>query len=476
MKRHIVIIFLFIIIFALANVLFNQNASGEMSYKIIGLDDAIVIAKQNNSDYKIAVHKQRADSEKVKQVWGMLYPVLESEASIVRQGADSGFLSLSDGQYDIKVVQVKFGFNPGMFYNALQISRKAYQVSTEEVKKVKSDIEYNVIDSYFKLLLAEEMITIRKDTIKLLKENLKDVTNLYKTGTVPRYELLQAQVQLKSQEPFLLEAENQHRLALEMFNYQLGLDKKQYTADRSIIEKGGYKIAEDDIDAFVGRTGGIALKNRPEIIQLKMKKEIMGHQKNISSSYYIWPTIMAGGYYGFNKGLPTKTDAFIPTNTGVGYMDLSQITGNSKWQQNWAVKIAATYRWGSLIPIDSTRAQEREAKINMEETEEEINKIKRLLTISIKASYSGLLTSYYTINSHKENVEKAEEGLRIARESYRAGVIKNSELFGAQVLLTQAKAGYINAVNNYYQSLAKLRKDIGTEDESIIFGGVKYEK
>lgn len=457
-------------------VLTLQSGSALDAIQRIRIDDAIALAKQNNHDYKIARHRQKADSEKVNQAWGTLLPVIESQAAFVRQGADSGFLSMSDGQYDIRLVQVKFGINPGMFYNALQMSRKAYTASTEEVKRIKGDIEFNVIESYFNCILAEEMISIRKDTVKLLQENLKDVTNMYKTGSVPKYELLQAQVHLKSQEPLLLEAENSYRLAQEMLNYQLGLDERTYTADRGILKKDDYRIAEDDIDAFVRRVGGVAMTNRPEIIQLKMKKEIAGHMKNINESYYLWPTFMVGGYYGFNKGFPVATEAYLPvTNGNVGYMDLSKIAGDGKWQPNWQVQIAATYRWSALLPFDSTRAQARESKERMKETEEEILKVKRLITISIKSSYSNLVTSCRTITSHRENVEKAKEGLRIARESYRAGVIKNSELIGAQVPLTQAQAGYINAVNTYYQSLAKLKKDIGVEDDGIIFGGSRHE-
>ncbi|MBP7734905.1 MAG: TolC family protein [Spirochaetes bacterium] len=449
---------------------------GEGALKKITLDDAVSIAKKNNHDYKIALQRHKAESEKVNQAWGMLLPVIESEASLTRQGAQSGFMSMAEGQYDIKIVQVKFGINPGMFYHSLQMSRKAYAVSTEEMRKVKSDIEFNVIESYFNLILAEEMISIRKDTIKLLQENLKDVTSLFKTGSVPRYELLQAQVQLKSQEPLLLEAENRYRLALEMFNYQLGLDERVYAADRSIIEKDNYRVAEKDIDSFIQRVGAIALKNRPEIIQLKMKKEIAGHAKNITDSYYLWPTFMAGGYYGYNMPLTTVGEKLLPTsNGGATYMDLSQIAGERKWQPNWMIRVAATYRWSALLPVDSTRAQGREARARGLEAEEEIAKVKRLVTISIKSSYSNILTANQTISSHRENVDKAKEGLRIARESYRAGVIKNSELFGAQVALTQAQAGYINAVNSYYQSLAKLRKDIGTDDDSIIFGGEEHE-
>ncbi len=450
--------------------------SARETVKRIRLDDAIALAKQNNHDYKIARHRQKADSEKVNQAWGTLLPVIESQAALVRQGADSGFLSMSDGQYDIRLVQVKFGINPGMFYNALQMSRKAYAASAEEVKKIKSDIEFNVIESYFNCILAEEMISIRKDTVKLLQENLKDVTNMYKTGSVPKYELLQAQVHLKGQEPLLFEAENRYRLAQEMFNYQLGLDERIYTADREILGKDEFRSAEDDIDLFVRRVGGVAMTNRPEIIQLKMKKEIAGHMKNINDSYYLWPTFMVGGYYGYNKGLPTATEAYLPvSNGGVGYMDLSRIAGDGRWQPNWQVQIAATYRWSALLPFDSTRAQARESKERMKETEEEILKVKRLITISLKSSYANLLTSCRTIASHRENVEKAQEGLRIARESYRAGVIRNAELIGAQVPLTQAQAGYINAVNTYYQSLAKLKKEIGVDDEGIIFGGNRHE-
>lgn len=470
-------ILLVIITLAIVSIVIHpEKLQGEKVYQKISLEEAISMAKQNNHDYKIAIQRHKAESEKVNQAWGMLLPVIESEASIVRQGADSGFLSMSDGQYDIRIVQVKFGINPGMFYNSLQMSRKAYAASTEELRKVKSDIEYSVIESYFNLILAEEMISIRKDTLRLFQENMKDVNSLYRTGSVPRYELLQAQVQLKSQEPLLLEAENRYRLASEMFNYQLGLDERVYTADRSIIEKDKYRVAENDIDSFVKRVGGIALKNRPEIVQLKMKKEIAGHMKNINDSYYLWPTFTAGGYYGYNMPLTTAAGGYIPTsNGGVGYMDLSSIAGERKWQPSWQVRIAATYRWSSLLPFDSSRAQGREALARGLEAEEEIVKVKRLITISIKSSYSILQTARQTIYSHRENVEKAREGLRIARESYRSGVIKNSELFGAQIALTQAQAGYINAINSYYLSLAKLRKDIGTDDDSIIFGGENHE-
>ncbi|MCU0848685.1 MAG: TolC family protein [Spirochaetes bacterium] len=447
-------------IFISAFILLSVSSSAAEDLKNIGLKEAVAVALKNNRDYLIAMKEQKAAEEKINAAWGQLYPVLESEAAAIRQYAEQGIMSFSEGQYDIKIIQLKFGINPGMFYNSLQLSRNAYKIAVENVRKIKNETTYAVIKAYFGILLSEELIILRKDAIKFLKINMKDVESLYKTGSVPRFELLQAQVSLKSQEPYLLDAENKHRLAIENFNYHLGLDENIYTADRSILDADAFK-GIDDMDGSIKRLSEAALKNRPEIVQIRMKKEIAKNAKNINSSHYLWPTFTLGGSYGLNKNLEKPTVNILQT----------QFMGDRSWQQNWQVRVAATYRWGSLLPIDPTRAREREEKENMDRAEHEISKIRRLVLISIKSSCYGLQTSFKTIQSQKENVAKSEEGIRIARESYRAGVIKNSELLGSQLALTEARTGYINAINGYYQSLAELQRDTGIDDEGEIFGG-----
>ena len=430
------------------------------SPKKIHLKQAIQISLKNNHEYKISLKDQGIARERVKAVWGQLVPVLESEISMARQYAENGFMSLLDGQYDIKVIQLKFGINPGIFYNSLMLSKKASRIATLNARKIKHDIVFNVIKSYFSVLLAEELIGLREESISLLKENLKDVKTLYKTGTVPKYELLQAQVKLKSKEPLLLEARNTYTLSFDLFNYYLGKETNLYKPDNIIIKSPDLKKPKKSVSSATKRLSAIALRKRPEIIQLKLKKEIAGHTKNVYSSYYIWPTFMVGGYYGVTKLLPNST-------TGIP----SSITGDRNWQQTWQVRFAATYRWSSLLPFTSVSAKERQQKQSMKKTELQINRLKRLITISIKSNYSKLLTSYHIIKSQKENVDRAREGVRIARVSYKAGVIKNSELLAAQLSLTQAKTSYINAINKYYLSLAALQKEMGIDNENIIFGG-----
>lgn len=439
----------------------------------ITVDEALKIALESNHDYKIAELRARTARERVNIVWGQLMPVFESEASLMRQYGENGFMSLSDGQADIKFIQMKFGINPGVFYNSLQASKKLYSVSNEDLRRIKSDVEYTVIKSYFDLLLADEIIELRKESLDVLKANLNDVKNMYGSGVVPKFEMLQAQVQMMNQEPELFAAESGSRVALEMFNHRLGRGRSLYTVQKEVLKGEVKPVICDNADKKIDMLTSVALKNRPEVIQIQKKIEIAEDSKSAYSSYYLWPTFSIGGYYGLTKLAPNEIDSTISTPMGPITPDFSGISGNNNWQNTWQVKVAATYRWGSLFPTDSVRAQEREERLKIKEGEQELTRLRSAIYVTINSAYSKLITSYMTINSQKVNVKTAEEGLRIARESYRAGVIKNSELLASELALTSAKTSYINALYTYYVALAELKKETGIEDDNIILEACK---
>jgi outer membrane protein TolC len=442
----------------------NNNA-----YEKIGINKAIQIALDNNHDYKIAVLKEREAREKVNAIWGQLLPVLESEVSAARQSAESGFMSMTDGQNDIKFVQLRFGINPGIFYNTLQLLKEANKTAVEELRRTRVLIEYYAIKAYFGVLLADEIIKLRNDSLNVLKTNLADVRNMYETGTVPRYDVLQAEVKERSQELALLEAESDYQTAIDTFNFILGIESIRYVPDDSVLKQENF-IQPEKGSAKIERLTSLALKNRPELVQLTNKRDMMRYSRNINSSYYLWPTFSIAGSYGMTQYLPNTIDIGAPPAMGI---DFSNITGTDEWQRTWQVRVAATYRWGALIPFDQTRAARREEALKLQEAELELSKLKKHISISIRSNYSELMTSYHTIISQKENINSSMEGLRIARESFKAGVLKNSELLSAELALTNARLGYINAVYQYYISLAELKKEIGIDNDSIILEEIK---
>lgn len=427
----------------------------------ISLDDAVNTALANNREYKIAQMKAGEAKEQVNLAWNQLMPSIESEAALTRQYAESGFMSFSDGQADLKLVQVRFGINPGVFYNNLQVSRNVFIMAEEEKRRIRNDIVYSVIRGYFDFLLSDEIVKLRREAVEMYTSNLRDVENMYGKGSVPKFELLQARVELKNQEPALLDAENNRRTALEIFNFTLGFDDNRYEPDRAILDSEVKNVTAGEQDRKIESLVQLAVKNRPEVIQVTKKGEIAEDSAERDSSYYLWPTFSVSGYYGYSKADPNSINTGMP-------VDFSGITGDDQWHDSWQVRVAATYRWNSLLPFDSARDSKRIEEIKAEEARVELSGIKRMISISVKTSYNKLVTSCLTIQSQKENVQTATEGLRIARESYRAGIIRNSELLSAQLGLTTARTGYINALYSYYVSLAALKKETCVEDDSVI--------
>src|SRR5262249_32092567 len=63
-------------------------------------------------------------------------------------------------------------------------------------------------------------------SVNLLESQLKDQQNRFEAGTVPRFNVLQAQVQLYNQIPQLIAARNAYRISVLQLAKTLGLDFK----------------------------------------------------------------------------------------------------------------------------------------------------------------------------------------------------------------------------------------------------------
>jgi len=71
------------------------------------------------------------------------------------------------------------------------------------------------------------------------------------------------------------------------------------------------------------------------------------------------------------------------------------------------------------------------------------------------------------LNTTAVTVNKGNEDLYIAQESYKAGVSTNLDVFDAQLALTQAKTNHVQALYDYNVNKAKLDKAMGVKATSL---------
>src|SRR5207253_6771315 len=77
---------------------------------------------------------------------------------------------------------------------------------------------------FYQVVVNRALIAVQEEQVRLLESQLKDQQNRFEAGTVPRFNVLQAQVALSNQIPQLIAARNNYRISQIQLAKTLGLD------------------------------------------------------------------------------------------------------------------------------------------------------------------------------------------------------------------------------------------------------------
>lgn len=446
------------------------------------LEEAVTLSIRSNNRLQESIEKSRESGYRVRETWGMLWPELSTDVAVTRQGAQAGYAARIDGQYDIKIVNGKLAINPGVLYNSLRAARKGYIVAENDVRRVKSEITVQCITLYYQTLMARELVKLYGESVKLLDENLRVVTTGYQKGVLSKLDFLRAKVAHANERTKLVNAENDYRSARAALNIHMGRDLHEPLALEGSMDR--YReikavTSETEWEAEARELIGIALKNRPELIQLKMKREIERHSAMAASSIYLWPSFFVTGNVGYSKVEP-KEESKSSELTSLAMMlnpstSSSALTSSSMssylapegWNRSWSVTVGATYRWGALSPVDPSHAKADQLKSQSRQTDQQIEAFVKGVRLEIERGYLKLRSAEISIAAQEGNIEAAEESLRVARLQFRGGIIDNTKLLEANVQLITATTLYLQSLNDLQVAKADLNRAMG-QDHYVI--------
>ncbi len=96
-----------------------------------------------------------------------------------------------------------------------------------------------VKQQFYQILLNRALVGVQEESVKLLQSQLQDQQNRFEAGTVPRFNVLQAQVALSNQYPVLITAQNNYRISQLQLAKTLGLDFDPARGDGAPLEAVG---------------------------------------------------------------------------------------------------------------------------------------------------------------------------------------------------------------------------------------------
>ena len=119
----------------------------------------------------------------------------------------------SDITYNVKVTGTQLVFN----YSTFRAIRGTFFQRDSAYFALRNTIDQtiaNVKTQFYQVIVNRELIVVQEQSVNLLESQLKDQQNRFEAGTVPRFNVLQAQVQLYNQIPQLISARNSYRISV----------------------------------------------------------------------------------------------------------------------------------------------------------------------------------------------------------------------------------------------------------------------
>jgi len=344
---------------------------------------------------------------------------------------------LSDISYNISVLGRQLIFN-GTTWPSIRGTFFQRDSAYFAFRNTLDQLLATVKTQFYQVVVNRELIKVQEQSVHLLETQLKDQQNRFEAGTVPRFNVLQAEVALYNQLPLLITAQNNYRISKITLAKTLGLDFEPRRGENPPLEVVGEM-------PFVPRTIELA-----DAIELGKQRRPFLKQARANVLNQVEQVHAAWGQY-----LPT-------INTTGGGEWVSSPT-NSSWHdisKGWIAQVTGSVPiWDSGAiygQVKQQRALLSEAKITYDDDVRQVE-------LEIQTAYSNLRQNLELIKSQEKNVELADEALRLAKARLDAGAGVQLDVLNAQVQLLTAQTTQLQGLFGYNSSLAEFDRATGAQ-------------
>ena len=341
-----------------------------------------------------------------------------------------------DKSWIVSITAKQVLYAGGQVRAAIKIAKFTEDSSYFQLRDTVDRIIAQTRAQFYDVLLTRALITVQEESVQLLSDQLKDQQNRLDAGTVPRFNVLRAEVELSNARPDLIRARNSYLIAQLQLAKTLGLDPGP-NGKPTFNCTGEFQIIERPLGLLnalqLAREKRAFLKvQRQQILIAKeqIKVALAGYKPRLDAS---------AGYEFRNSRLSDELDKVVD---GWFY----GITGS--WNIFDGLETAGKAR--------QARAQLESAKINYDDSVQKVE-------LEVQQSYANLQAARETIRSQQKNVEQALEALRLSNERFSAGAGTQLEVLDARVALTKARTTEIQSRAAYNKELAEFDRVTATD-------------
>ena len=406
--------------------------------KRLGIDDAVSTALQKNPEILAAIQQIRLTRGQMVQVRAALLPTLQvnpgytvQSDTLANPGFDFGLVNNNQAwNVAIQINQnIWSGWKNQANFSAARLANdSAFYSLRQTIDKVVADTK----KLFYDVIFNRALIRVREESVAVLQSQLQDQQSRFEAGTVPRFNVLQAEVALANAIPPVIQARNALRISQFSLVKQLGLD---YPSDPALVPIDVLgQLDYDPIKIDLAKSVFTALTRNPSL-KVQRQNILIGNEQLKAALSGFQPTLNAtAGYQAFN--VPTSSSLDDAVN-GLFF----GVTGS------WNI-------FDGLATIGATQA----ARASLQQSMINYDNGARGIELDVQRAVSNLIEAQEVIDSQRANVVQATEALRLSRERLDAGAGTQLDVLNAQVSLLQAQTTELEGRFRYITALAEYNR------------------
>ena len=405
----------------------------------ITIDQALDMAFANNPDLRIATDAVNKSRGLVEETRARFNPSFGSQVVQMYQGPAVSTVfggrtvtitapSQTTAQANVFLPLDIFG---KLRYSS-NIARDQFQISYLGLLRTSEQLISQVKRTYYELLRACGQADTAQAAVDVSAVRLKNTDARYQAGTVPKFDVTTAQVDLANLTQNLIAAQSRVNISQANFNRVLGISPNSLTQ----VVKSAIPIEIVEVD--IPKADKTAKAQRPEI---KMQQaSISASKSNIDLQRTgAKPSLGLSGAYNY-----VSAQSFSTSN--ISYNALATLN----------------------IPIwdgGVTKARVDQAYADLYSATDTLEQVELVISQEVSTAALVLEEAAKRTKTTADNVTLAEEALRLANVRYEAGIAVLLEVTNAESQLTQARFNQVNAQYDYAIALAELERVTASQPE-----------
>ena len=433
MKTKITLISLVLFLFCVAK---------SSAQEILTIEEAMKIALENNFEIKIAKNNSTISETNVTVGNAGILPTATANivdnnnvtnSTQVRQDGTS--TTLNNAKNNSLTYGVSLGWTvfDGMRMFARYDQLKELQkLGDAELKRTVLMKIGQVNSAYYDLVQQQHQLSALDTTIVISKQRVQLAQNRFTIGKASKLEVLNAQVDLNTDQVALLRQKESYKNAKILLNQYLARDPQIDFTVTDLVTVDNKLVLIDLMD--------LAKKQNPALESQIINKRIAELQlKQVKASRY--PTINLTSGYNFSESQSSL--GFTSENSSKGF--------------NYGFNASL-----NLFDGLNQHRNEKVAKLQIENSQIAIEQQSLILNTQLSTAFQTYLTNLELIDLEEDNQAIAKQNLDITLDKFRIGTITTLDFRTAQLNYVNAKVRYSNAQYEAKLSEIALKELAGT--------------